>query len=383
MAQWRFKTKEEFIRDGLWCDIYDTPNGWGIGNFNNYLGKTVTDEEYRKNNFVFFATDSYFTQDPLPNQPKFKVGNRVRVKASDQDVFNAGFRNREGSFVKCHLHGDIYQISDINIYDGIIYYAMNGENKENCIAEYMLELVEDVPEKPKTPKMLFDTDVTCVPCTQKDIEEIVELAIECGVEVYEHTVKSYKNGVYKYVYWNLKEKEILRRDTVIGKELTPQQFKEAILKFAGRTIEPSKPKVLFDALTVCRDCTHEQIIELFDLAIENNVPICKSDKEQYKHLSRIRQYPQITWDGDQINLLERANHYKPVSFDEFKQAILRFGGKIGFIDSDIVSNSASFAIVGSINPDSPSKLIKFFKQPQPTTVSKPKQIKLIKTIKTI
>lgn len=43
MSKYRFKTKEEFIRDGLWNYEYNVPNGWDIGgNMDGFLGIDVS-----------------------------------------------------------------------------------------------------------------------------------------------------------------------------------------------------------------------------------------------------------------------------------------------------------------------------------------------------
>ena len=45
MTKYRFKTKEEFIRDGLWNDKYDCPDEWAWeGQMNKFLGIDVPDE---------------------------------------------------------------------------------------------------------------------------------------------------------------------------------------------------------------------------------------------------------------------------------------------------------------------------------------------------
>lgn len=41
--KYRFKTKEEFIRDGLWDDEHNTPKGWSIGGcMNRFLGEDIS-----------------------------------------------------------------------------------------------------------------------------------------------------------------------------------------------------------------------------------------------------------------------------------------------------------------------------------------------------
>ena len=45
MSKYRFKTKEEFIRDGLWDEEDNCPDKWALdGEMNKYLGKDVPDE---------------------------------------------------------------------------------------------------------------------------------------------------------------------------------------------------------------------------------------------------------------------------------------------------------------------------------------------------
>ena len=45
MSKYRFKTREEFIRDGLWDEKYNCPDEWTLsGTMNKYLGKDVPDE---------------------------------------------------------------------------------------------------------------------------------------------------------------------------------------------------------------------------------------------------------------------------------------------------------------------------------------------------
>ena len=45
MSKYRFKNKEEFIRDGLWDEEDNCPYYWNSdGKMNKYLGKDVPDE---------------------------------------------------------------------------------------------------------------------------------------------------------------------------------------------------------------------------------------------------------------------------------------------------------------------------------------------------
>ena len=45
MSKYRFKKREEFIRDGLWDEKFNCPDKWALsGQMNKYLGKDVPDE---------------------------------------------------------------------------------------------------------------------------------------------------------------------------------------------------------------------------------------------------------------------------------------------------------------------------------------------------
>ena len=67
MKKYRFKTKEEFIRDGLWDEKYNCPDRWNFdGEMNKYLGIDVPDElnvycdkneEFEYDNWLFRNTD--------------------------------------------------------------------------------------------------------------------------------------------------------------------------------------------------------------------------------------------------------------------------------------------------------------------------------------
>lgn len=49
MSKYRFKTKDEFIRDGLWDDEYNIPVGWSVdGLMNHFLGEDVPKEMNEK-----------------------------------------------------------------------------------------------------------------------------------------------------------------------------------------------------------------------------------------------------------------------------------------------------------------------------------------------
>lgn len=67
MSKYRFKTQEEFIRDGQWYDDYDCPIGWSEGgDMNHYLGQDVPEganencdlrKEFRHDGWHFKATN--------------------------------------------------------------------------------------------------------------------------------------------------------------------------------------------------------------------------------------------------------------------------------------------------------------------------------------
>lgn len=63
-SKYRFKTKEEFIRDGLWDDEYNVPNGWDIGgNMNELLGQdiSVDNNDLCNDNKVIYEHGRWFS----------------------------------------------------------------------------------------------------------------------------------------------------------------------------------------------------------------------------------------------------------------------------------------------------------------------------------
>jgi len=78
MSKYRFKTKEEFIRDGLWEEERDTVYGWASnGEMNRYLGKDI-DNEYNEKcdeKITIYYNDWYF-------------GSQDYVLKEQQEYFN-------------------------------------------------------------------------------------------------------------------------------------------------------------------------------------------------------------------------------------------------------------------------------------------------------
>lgn len=130
MKKYRFKTKEEFIRDGLWDEKDNCPNGWAFeGQMNKYLGADVPDEciVYCNKNEKFKYDDWLFqnTDYTLKEQQKYfpdlsqHIGRYIRalvdnphlgneVKKGDiGKIINKGqvdFPNRKGYSCTCALY---------------------------------------------------------------------------------------------------------------------------------------------------------------------------------------------------------------------------------------------------------------------------------------
>jgi hypothetical protein len=64
MSKYRFKTQEEFYRDGQWNDEYDCPVGWNeSGDMNHYLGEDVPIYLYERCDITEdFAMDGWYFQ---------------------------------------------------------------------------------------------------------------------------------------------------------------------------------------------------------------------------------------------------------------------------------------------------------------------------------
>ena len=100
MNRYRFKTKDEFIRDGQWYDEYDCPVGWAEGgDMNHYLGQDVPEganencdlrEDFIHDGWYFRATNYVLKEEDytgrwikaLINDPQFtgvRLGEVIKI----------------------------------------------------------------------------------------------------------------------------------------------------------------------------------------------------------------------------------------------------------------------------------------------------------------
>ena len=89
MSKYRFKTKEEFVRDGLWNDKYNCPDGWAWeGEMNKYLGKDVPDElnvycnekeDFRYEGWYFQNTNYILKEQQYFNDLSQHIGRYIKA----------------------------------------------------------------------------------------------------------------------------------------------------------------------------------------------------------------------------------------------------------------------------------------------------------------
>lgn len=110
MSKYRFKTKEEFIRDGLWNDKYNCPDEWAWeGQMNKYLGIDVPDEFNLQcdENESFEYNDWYFqnTDYTLKEQQKYfndlsqHIGRYIRALVDNPHQGSGVYKGNIGKII--------------------------------------------------------------------------------------------------------------------------------------------------------------------------------------------------------------------------------------------------------------------------------------------
>ena len=89
MSKYRFKKREEFIRDGLWDDKYNCPNEWTWGGeMNKYLGKDVPEEfntdcdknsGFEYDNWIFSKNDYVLKEQHYFDDLSQHIGRYIRT----------------------------------------------------------------------------------------------------------------------------------------------------------------------------------------------------------------------------------------------------------------------------------------------------------------
>ena len=108
MKKYRFKTKEEFIRDELWDDKYNCPYYWNSdGEMNEYLGKDIPDEfniycdkneEFKYDGWLFQNTDYVLKeQQEYFNDLSQHIGRYIRALVDNP---HSGSRVKKGDVGK-------------------------------------------------------------------------------------------------------------------------------------------------------------------------------------------------------------------------------------------------------------------------------------------
>lgn len=166
MANYRFKTKQEFESEGRWNHDTYTPQAWNSdGKMNKYLGKPVpkeyeqkcdSGEEFMMNGFYFSSNDYVYVSGeksaieepseniPPPSEKKFKEGDKVYI-SDDSEFYPRGqgvSKNGDkllGMITILNRHGDWHQVEWYE--DGLVVDS-------NVYRDIDLELAEETsPEK--------------------------------------------------------------------------------------------------------------------------------------------------------------------------------------------------------------------------------------------
>ncbi len=163
MSKYRFKKREEFIRDGLWDDKYNCPDGWAWeGEMNKYLGKDVPDElNVHCNEKEDFQYDGWYFQNTdyiLKEQQEYfddlsqHIGRYIRALV---DYPHSG-EVKEGEI------GRIINKHEVNFPSQKKYSYTNALSKRSLGVKYEL-LPEDYSPKQKTTPEKKEPNVEFIP----------------------------------------------------------------------------------------------------------------------------------------------------------------------------------------------------------------------------
>ena len=154
MSKYRFKNREEFIRDGLWNDKYNCPYDWAWeGQMNKYLGKDVPDEFniHCNENEEFYYDDWLFqnTDYVLKEQQEYfddlsqHIGRYIRVLVDNP---------HSGSKVKKGDIGKIINRDQANFPNNKVYYCTEALTNNYLGTKYELLPEDYSPEQETTPE---------------------------------------------------------------------------------------------------------------------------------------------------------------------------------------------------------------------------------------
>lgn len=151
MSKYRFKTKEEFIRDGLWDDKHNCPDKWAFeGQMNKYLGADVPDiynddcdekEDFRYNGWLFQNTDYVLKeQQEYFDDLSQHIGRYIRALVDNP---HSGSRVKKGDV------GKIINEDQADFPNNKEYFCTEALRKENLGIKYEL-LPEDYSPEQET-----------------------------------------------------------------------------------------------------------------------------------------------------------------------------------------------------------------------------------------
>ena len=156
MTKYRFKTKEEFIRDGLWDEKYNCPNNWASdGEMNEYLGIDVPDEcivycdkneKFTYDGWLFQNTDYILKeQQEYFDDLSQHIGRYIRALVDNPHL---------GSGVKKGDVGKIISYEKVDFPNHKGYNCTSALNKNNLGVKYELLPEDYSPEQEDVPKRI-------------------------------------------------------------------------------------------------------------------------------------------------------------------------------------------------------------------------------------
>jgi len=165
MSKYRLKTKEEFIRDGLWDEKYNCPNEWAWeGQMNKYLGKDVPDDlNVYCNKKEYFKYDGWLFQNTdyvLKEQQEYfddlsqHIGRYIRALVDNPHL---------GSRVKKGDVGKIINPYQVDFPNRKGYNCTCALDKNNLGTKYELLPEDYSPEQKPSLELTYESVSGCFP----------------------------------------------------------------------------------------------------------------------------------------------------------------------------------------------------------------------------
>lgn len=152
MSKYRFKTREEFEADGLWCDEYGCPKHWNQqGHMNHFMGKDIPDKfnrqiegglNFNHDDWSFKADQCILNSTELSEEETTEILKQVK----NNSLITKKMKNAETKSAKRNPVGDKFVFMDktVNILNvgfstskNVILYGPGGHGKSEITLDFL------------------------------------------------------------------------------------------------------------------------------------------------------------------------------------------------------------------------------------------------------